>query len=583
MFLGVCVKKRYRNKKKCVSYRYDALNRITGAVSDAGGNYNVSGITYDKNGNILNLIRKGHINAGATSFGTMDNLHYYYDSGNKLKSVVDNGNDNYGFKDKSNKLDYTYDVNGNMISDKNKDIGSITYNHLNLPTEITFSNGSGGTINYVYDASGVKLSKVVSDFNQTKVTQYAGNYIYSGVSSNGLPGGNNGFSWSLEFFNHSEGYIKPVIASGSTVISSFDYVYQYKDHLGNIRLTYTDTNKDGVITASSEIIEESNYYPFGLKHKGYNNNVSSLGNSTAQKFKYNGTELEESLGLNLYEMPLRRYDPAIARWNSIDPVVHHSMSTYTAFDNNPVFWADPSGADAVQNENGWTFTGEDAKNVFIALRDSSGNSGNSDSSNQSDNCPDCKTFLDYYNYYKRIFTSEGFKKDLKDTGTGIAKGLIQSSFDITRNTNLKVTEVTEGQRFGYFAGIILFALLEPGAGGEAKMASKIWKVGPYNKIRGIEKGLDAHHVGQKALMKRFIPDYNYKTAPSILVPRIGHTRRSSLGIVSRNTRGLSNAREVLARDIFELRRVYGRIGLPNSSLEELIKLNKSMYPNAFLK
>jgi RHS repeat-associated protein len=88
------------------------------------------------------------------------------------------------------------------------------------------------------------------------------------------------------------------------------------------------------------------YYPFGLKHKGYNSNVSSRGNSVAQKFKYNGIELDESLGLNLYEMDVRSYDPAIARFTSIDPVVHHYQSTYAAFDNNPVFWSDPSGADS---------------------------------------------------------------------------------------------------------------------------------------------------------------------------------------------------------------------------------------------
>jgi RHS repeat-associated protein len=72
----------------------------------------------------------------------------------------------------------------------------------------------------------------------------------------------------------------------------------------------------------------------------------------ASKFKYNGTELEEAFDLNLYEMPLRQYDPAIARWTSIDPVTHYSMSTYTAFDNNPVFWADPSGADSMVNWEG---------------------------------------------------------------------------------------------------------------------------------------------------------------------------------------------------------------------------------------
>ncbi len=64
----------------------------------------------------------------------------------------------------------------------------------------------------------------------------------------------------------------------------------------------------------------------------------------AQQWKYNGIELNENLSLNLYEMDLRQYDPAIARWIAIDPVTHHSQSTYTAFDNNPVFWPDPSGA-----------------------------------------------------------------------------------------------------------------------------------------------------------------------------------------------------------------------------------------------
>ncbi|SNY94433.1 RHS repeat-associated core domain-containing protein [Flagellimonas pacifica] len=91
--------------------------------------------------------------------------------------------------------------------------------------------------------------------------------------------------------------------------------------------------------------------------------TSSLGNSVANRWKYNGVEFEESLGLNLYEMPLRQYDPSIAKWTSIDPVTHFSTSTYTAFDNNPVFWADPSGADSWKYLGGGTYinrrTGEE--------------------------------------------------------------------------------------------------------------------------------------------------------------------------------------------------------------------------------
>lgn len=124
------------------------------------------------------------------------------------------------------------------------------------------------------------------------------------------------------------------------------------DHLGNIRLSYTDADGNESIDPANEIVKESNYYPFGLQHKGYNNVVSSNANSAASKYKFNGVELEESLGLDLYEMDVRSYDPAIGRFTSIDPVTHFDYSTYSAFDNNPVFWADPSGADAACNTCG---------------------------------------------------------------------------------------------------------------------------------------------------------------------------------------------------------------------------------------
>jgi len=91
--------------------------------------------------------------------------------------------------------------------------------------------------------------------------------------------------------------------------------------------------------------------------------------------------------------------------------------------------------------------------------------------------------------------------------------------------------------------------------------------------------LDAHHVGQRALMKKFISGYNPNTAPAILVPKQGHTLGS--GVLSRGTTDFLNARQVHARDIFELRRVYPNI--PNSSLQQLIELNKSMYPGSFIK
>jgi len=326
------------NIKRAYTYSYDALNRITKGMRSTGNNlmtedsYSVWGIAYDKNGNIGRISRNGR--PTGTSSQLIDELYYEY-SNNKLLKVRDASTSIYkaaGFKDGTNtNNDYVYDVNGNMTEDRNKGISDITYNHLNLPVTVRFNDDS--SISYIYDAVGMKQRKVF--VNETSgeegQTDYAGNYIYENDK--------------LKFFNHVEGYVEPLYSIPKPFSNEIpkligaNYVYQYKDHLGNIRLSYTDMNKDGQVT-KAEIQEEKNYYPFGMEHKGYNDRVLR-----DHPYGFNGIELTENLGLNLYEMPLRQYDPTIARWTSIDPVTHHSMSTYNAFDNNPTFWADPSGAD----------------------------------------------------------------------------------------------------------------------------------------------------------------------------------------------------------------------------------------------
>ena len=324
------------NAERSYGYQYDALNRIT----DAKGNvfhYDLSNITYDKNGNILTLVRDGHTNDQATEFGPMDDLIYEYNAGNKLLKVTDY-EISQGFKDgNTSGNDYLYDANGNLIKDLNKDITGIMYNHLNLPTKITFNiNGINHTIDYTYTADGTKISKKINEYPNLSITEYAGNFIYKSSYSQGLPPGpNNSEETMLQFFNHPERYIEPDGSGG------YDYIYQYKDHLGNIRLSYADDNDDGVISITTEIREEKNYYPFGLEHKGYNNTIVGQ----KQPYGYNGQEFAEELGLNLSEMTFRQYDPAIGRFNVIDPLAEEAVE-YTSYRfgfNNPIYFSDPTG------------------------------------------------------------------------------------------------------------------------------------------------------------------------------------------------------------------------------------------------
>jgi RHS repeat-associated protein len=217
-----------------------------------------------------------------------------------------------------------------MISDANKGLTSIEYNYLNLPTKVVVAgNGNNGTIDYIYDATGIKLQKTVTD-GSSVTTDYAGNFVYEG--------GN------LQFLNHAEGYIEPDGSGG------YDYIYQCKDHLGNIRLSFADDNGDGSV-ATSEIREENNYYPFGLKHMGYKGVV----NGRNHKYGYGGKEEQDELDLAWLDITARNYDPALGRWMNLDPLAEmmrrHSPYNY-AFDN-PIYFTDPDGmAPEGSNEGG---------------------------------------------------------------------------------------------------------------------------------------------------------------------------------------------------------------------------------------
>ncbi|WP_369014660.1 DUF6443 domain-containing protein [Flavobacterium anhuiense] len=328
---------------KNYTYTYDELNRLTQASDNSSinpGRYNEI-LNYDKNGNITNLTRLGHRDPNATQFGYMDILNYTY-TGNRLDKVEDTSGSTEGFNDGSNQpIEYTYDNNGNMKTDANKSITTISYNHLNLPTSIAIN---GGTINYTYDALGTKQRKAVSTGEST---DYAGSFVYE----------NN----TLKQFAQPEGYI-------NYNAGIYSYIYQYKDHLGNIRLSYQDKDNNGVVN-STEIIQENNYYAFGLTQKGYNNGINGLDN----KYKYNGKELQDNningKQLNFYDYGARNYDPALGRWMNIDPLAEISrrFSPYNYALNNPIFFIDPDGM-AVKDYNGITqYSGSDAQNQFRKL------------------------------------------------------------------------------------------------------------------------------------------------------------------------------------------------------------------------
>ncbi|MFY7730971.1 MAG: RHS repeat-associated core domain-containing protein, partial [Flavobacterium sp.] len=355
------------NTKRHYNYYYDALNRMTSAHYGKNDilthNYNES-LSYDRNGNILYLTRYG-----INDFGDpipIDDIFYNYKNNNvsnQLMRVSETpyGNAAQGFKDGTNTGDdYAYDNFGNMTSDQNKGITSITYNHLNLPKRISFAGNN--SITYIYNALGVKLRKDVVEADTQATTHYMGSFQYN----------NN----TLQYIHTAEGYVRHTPPSNSVDGSSygaFDYVYNYTDHLGNIRLSYTLDPSDQVL----KILEENHYYPFGMKHTynlfrkdirtvdaeiDINGNLVNptldpsqdprrvrMVSNTGYQYKYNGKEYQDELGLAMYDYGARNYDPAIGRWMNVDPLAETSrrFNPYTYCLNNPVYFIDPDGMEAV--------------------------------------------------------------------------------------------------------------------------------------------------------------------------------------------------------------------------------------------
>lgn len=278
----------------------------------------------------------------------IDNLTYLYDDTNKnqLLRVFDSTANPQGFSDDSDGIsdtedDYAYDDNGNMTHDDNKGITHITYNHLNLPVEIIF--GTYGKIAYLYNATGQKLKKTVTEGTTITTTDYLSGFQYKNLV--------------LQFFPHAEGYVnatEEMVVMGGTSYR-FNYMFNYTDHLGNIRLSYSLDPSTKVL----KIIEENHYYPFGLKHSGYNSDKMMYTKEaevlkikpvpplfiTSYKYKYNGKEYQDELGLNVTAMDFRMYDNALGRFHNMDKLtdIMPSLSPYRFAFNNPVLWNDPTG------------------------------------------------------------------------------------------------------------------------------------------------------------------------------------------------------------------------------------------------
>jgi RHS repeat-associated protein len=215
---------------------------------------------------------------------------------------------------------------------------------------------------------------------------------------------------------------------------------------------------------------ENNYYPFGLKHKGYNGGIIG----TDHKYGFGGKEEQDELGLNMLDFGARNYDASLGRWMNLDPLadVQYEFSPYHYAYNSPMMYNDPTGmigelATNVINEDdpsqtyyvddGYDFDFYVDTETFNAIKENGG----------------IKGLGVYYRWWFQALGEELKKSD--DTSSG---DVLQ--FIIYDDLGDAITYTTDGQYTYAILAIFLGKVKKGKKGG--KLIKKLFKFGKKNKL-----------------------------------------------------------------------------------------------------
>ena len=295
---------------------YDALSRLTDAGhyrlsgtswSVANNKFTEQGISYDRQGNIKTLQR--------TAAGVLtDNLAYSY-TGNQLTTLTESARSSSAtdiYAPGSAPIGtYTYDGNGNMVSDSRRGL-TLGYNYLNLLREV--KAGSTVKARYTWLTDGSKLK--VRDAGSNGF-DYLGSLIYKS-SSAGV---------RLETASFGEGVIRASVSNSG----QYEVNYFLTDHLGSVRV---------IVDGNGGVLERNDYYPFGARHVR-----SDYPQLAANRFKYTGKEVQVTGELNYLDHGARMYDSGLGRWFGMDPMAekYGSWSPFNYTLNSPIRFIDPNG------------------------------------------------------------------------------------------------------------------------------------------------------------------------------------------------------------------------------------------------
>lgn len=307
--------------------------QTTPSGNNSHGDYDVSEIVYDANGNIQHLVRRKNTRNGSNA---MDDLTYKYhpDKPNQLLQVADAaGNvahaDDIGHQ--PNAENYVYNALGQLVTNKAEGVSYI-YNASGLVTEV--QKNSQPVVKFFYNDRNHRVKKEsYASGNLASTTYYVRDLAGQVMAIYNKKGSAVALAEQPIY-----GLGRIGVAYNSTN-NTKRYVYELTDHLGNVRATFTKNNNQ-----EAQREGYTDYYPFGMPMPGRN----LVGD---YRYAFQGQEKDPETGKEAFE--LRLWDSRIGRWLSPDPYGQY-VSPYLGMGNNPISRWDPDGGcDQPDSNCGW--------------------------------------------------------------------------------------------------------------------------------------------------------------------------------------------------------------------------------------
>ncbi|MCM1520085.1 MAG: hypothetical protein NC098_04810 [Lachnoclostridium sp.] len=313
-----------------------------------------------------------------------------------------------------NSTDFSYDANGNVCRDFHSGISSISYNPLNLPQKVNYSDEEiiaarlplVTQISYTYDALGKKHS--------VNECRKLGNRILS-----------QGDKIS---------YIGDYIVVNDTIdrlMTPYGYLRNGVFH------TYLRDYQQNIVcvVTPDDVIQTNIYYPDGLT-------TSNSTGVAANTFKHTGKELLLGHGLPRYDFTARFTQPSTGNhFRSIDPnaETYTKLSPYTFCAGDPINNTDPSGRDVfilyysewachlamlIQNNEGkWQYYSINGTKSYYSWGSSGSGSLNGSSSGLSHDDVGVGNWDSPEEFLNSDYNSEGDKEDPNINHYGYNQGL----------------------------------------------------------------------------------------------------------------------------------------------------------------